>query len=438
MPEFVDVVVETGNQGVAPTAEVSSRDGGKPTLVSSSRAAKAADAPGVLAFAKDTHSATGSGRELKDSTREKISAIMAAHAAAQPAEDVDAEESAVEVEDATVEPSDVEDDDEVIDGAATPSPEPAKAKAAPPSDVEERLKELEGVTERQRAALERYEAQLAEARKAGEETAAQRAARLDAAESEYLADPIKAIHKYVATALGHDDENHDDVKKEVMDLFLDLTSHVGGVTQDPGHLAKRQSDRTRREWEREKKGRAASGKKEAETAAQREREQSVEGIIGEVDKTFATAAEKYPHLTALAPLLEGKTPGRVIYELVESGIKRGEFKVDDKGRPVDPDEVLIERAAKAAEAYYTKRADPLRSALQPKSTAKPAATEKVAPAAQVEREKPRTSKEARVTNADASVAPATPPAKKPAPKAIPLQNDEARRKHALRHLKQKR
>lgn len=432
MPEFVDVVVETGNTGVAPTPEVSSRDGSQPSPV---RVARAKEPPvDRLKVAADSHAVSSAGRALKDSTREKIAAVLQANRDAQPAEDDEEAATDVEVESVAdaVETAE-EDDGEPIDAMAQPAAQAKVAAKAATSDVEERLKELEGVTERQRAALERYEAQLAEARKTGEETLAQRTARLEAAETEYLSDPIKALHKHIAAVFGHDDENHDDVKKEVMDLFLDLTSHVGGVTQDPGHLAKRQSDRTRREWEREKKGRAASGKKADEAAAQEQRAKQVDGIIGEIDKVVQPDAEKYPLLTALAPHLDGKTPGRVIYELVEAGIKRGDFKADE------PDDVLIAKAAKAAEAYYTKRADPLRSALQPKSTATPTAAAKTtAPAAQVEREKPRTSKEARVTNADASVAPATPPAQKPAPKAIPLQNDEARRKHATRHLRLKK
>lgn len=434
MPQFVDVIVESGQTGVAPAVDVASRDGSV-TRSAPVKAEKAA--PDRLAVAKDTHDVSGGGRELKASTREKLAAIAAAVKADAPADDDapgdEAEAAPTEVEDVadTIPAEDAGDEDEPVDPATEAKAAPKAAKAAQPAEVEERLKDLEGVVERQRAALERYEKQLADAQKSGEETAAQRAARLDAAEAEYLADPIKAIHKHIAAVLGHDDENHEDVKKEVLDLFLDLTSHVGGVSQDPGHLAKRQSDRTRREWEREKKGRAASSKKAEEAAAQEQRAKQIDGIIGEIDKVVTPDAEKYPHLTALAPLIEGKTPGRVIYELVEAGIKRGDFKADE------PDDVVIAKAAKAAEAYYTKRADPLRSALQPKSTAKPAATEKVAPAAQVDREKPRTSKEARVTNADASVAPATPPAQKPAPKAIPLQNDEQRKRHALRHLRQK-
>jgi uncharacterized coiled-coil protein SlyX len=436
MAQLVDVVVDTGGQqGVASTVEVSSPSGAAPTPAARSAKAKA-EPTGPLAFVPDTHSVQGGGRALKDSTREKISAILKAHAEdSAPPEDEEEPSESPEVEsvaDAAGESAE-EPDDEVIDAAATPSTPAAKAKVAPPSEFEERLKELEGVTERQRAALERYEAQLAEARKSTDEALEKRAALVEQAEQEYLSDPIKALYKYVAASLGHDDPDHEDVKKEVTDLWLDLTSHSGGVTQDPAHLAKRQSDRTRREWEREKKGRAASGKKDAETAAQREREQQVNSIIGDIDGRLKTDAEKYPHLTALAPLLEGRTPGQVIYDLVAQGIKRGDFKADE------PDDVLIAKAAKAAETYYTKRADPIRAAItKPTSTAKPAAVEKTAPAAQVEREKPRTSKEARVTNADASVAPATPPAQKPAPKAIPLSDDEKRRKHALRHLRAQR
>lgn len=434
MAEFVDVVVDTAQQGGQPVAEVSSRDGSKPTPAEKPGRAKPSGPGDRLTVVADTHAVAHAGRVLKDSTREKIAAIVQAHREA-PADEPD-EEPSVEVEDVadTIDPAD--DDDEPIDAMAAPpakAPEKAPPKAVPP-DVEERLKELEGVAERQRAALERYEAQLAEARKAGEETAAQRAARLDAAEAEYLSDPVKALHRYVAGVLGVDDENHDDVKKEVADLFLDLTAHVSGATQETSHLAKRQSDRTRREWEREKRGRAASGKKDAEAAAKREREQHVDGIVGQLDGVIKTSAEKYPHLTSLAPLLDGKSAGRVIWEVVERGIARGDFKADED------DEVLIAKAAKVAEQHYTKRADPIRSALNPKkpSTATtPTASTKEAPAAQVEREKPRERKEARVTNADASVAPATPPAQKPAPKTIPLQNDEQRRRHALRHLRKR-
>jgi len=441
MAQLVDVVVDTAQQGAPQAVEIADRRGGSaPEKVRG----KAPAPSGPLSVAADTHSVSSNGRALKDSVREKIAAIVASHRAEEADADEEAPDEEVaeasddaEVDAAPAETADAEEDDgDPIDALAEPAEKPAaKAKAVPPSDIEERLKELEGVTERQRAALERYEQQLEAARKGSDETAAQRAARLDAAEQEYLSDPIKALHKHVAAVFGHDDENHEDVKKEVLDLFLDLTAHVSGATQDPAHQAKRQSDRTRREWEREKRSRAAGGKKDAEAAARAEREKQIDSIVADVDGRIKTDAEKFPHLTALAPLLDGKTAGRVIWEVVERGIARGDFKADEA------DDVLIAKAAKVAEQHYTQRADPLRAAITKPttSTAKPAATAKtVAPAAQVEREKPRTSKEARVTNADASVAPATPPASKPAPKAIPLQNDEARRKHALRHLRPKK
>jgi hypothetical protein len=438
MAQFVDVVVDAVQQGGAPVVEVADKRGG---AAPAEKARGKSEPTGPLTVHDDTHAVASAGRVLKDSTREKINALVRAQADAAPADDdEDAEvaepdaEASDDAEPAADTAADDEDDDEVVDAAATPSEPKPPAKAVAPSDVEARLQELEGITERQRAALERYEKDLEAARKGGEETAAQREARLEAAESGYLGDPIKALYKFVATGMGHDDENHEDVKKEVMDLFLDLTAHVSGATQDQAHQAKRQSDRTRREWEREKKSRAAGGKKDAEAAAQRQREQQVEGIVGEIEARLRPDAAKYPHLTSLAPLLDGKSAGRVVWDVIERGIARGDFKADE------PDDVLLAKASKAAEDFYTKRADPIRAAITPKttSTATPTVAKKATPAAPVEREKPRTSKEARVTNADASVAPATPPAKKPAPKAIPLQNDEARRKHALRFLRQKK
>src|SRR5687767_7626370 len=109
MPQFVDVVVDTGGpQGVAPAAEVSSRDGGAPAPVKADRAAKA-EPTGPLAFAKDTHAVSSVGRPLKASTLEKIAAIAKAQAAEAPTADDDesADEAAPEVEDAAdaVEPA---------------------------------------------------------------------------------------------------------------------------------------------------------------------------------------------------------------------------------------------------------------------------------------------------------------------------------------------
>jgi hypothetical protein len=359
-------------------------------------------------------------RSLPDSVRERLAALKAgpppksapasaaapAESPAEPAKPADGTSTSPAVE--------------VVPANDEKTPEPA------PEWHAER-DELQGVAQRQRDIIARLQSELEAAKKGADETMSARAKRIEEAESSYVRDPVAAIRSLVAAANGFEPGSKEH-EEELQNLFIDLTSAVTGATQDPAHQAKRVSDLTRREWDRTTKRREQGEKKQAETAAPSEQGNQTETAIPIVKAAFAPIADKYPHLSALAHELDGMPVERVLWDVIEKGLKSGDFKPDEA------DDALTAKAAKLAEQHYQRRWQKIQSAAPKPSTAQPgvppAPKQADTPAAEPAKTVERQSNGRGLSNADASVAPSKTPQEEQ-PKKM---TDAERKKWALRHF----
>lgn len=295
------------------------------------------------------------------------------------------------------------------DAAAAPAP-PAPAEAPAPAAAPATAPAADHAAENARLVEHnrRLVAELEAARKQpapatrGEPSAREKA--LDDAERGYLDDSIGSVRRFVATALGIDDPASEAVTREIKFLYQDLTQLELGVALGPEHQAAKEAARTRMLLERDKRDRKAETVKPSAatdpgqdvTAA---REAAAVPVIA--DHFVATKhAEKFPLLMKLAPKLDGMPPEKLVWKLIERGIQTGEVARND------PDDKLIEYASNLVENHYKALRDEIAPASAP-STATPAQAGVTATdqKAQPTSQGPRT-----VTNASASVAPATLPA----------------------------
>lgn len=389
-------------------------------------------------------------RTMSDATRERIAALnskptpaAAPKAEAPPAEKpapavVAALEEALDAEPADIEAVIVKVDEaeaasEVEVETATETPAPAAS--APPPEWEAERAELAGVAARQRAIIERMEGEVAAAKKVSESELSARAKRIEAAEALYLRDPAAAIKAFVASATSLA-EDGDDLKAELSDVFIDLTTSLFGVTPDAAHTAKRTSALTRREWDRSKQ-REAGDKSQAEQPAAGAQEPQYDDAGGQslVKESFKSIADKYPHLTALTEY-DGTSVESVLWDVLKTGIKRGEFDKDEQDNTK-----LVAQAAKRAEEFYKRRAEKLpeklRKALLSTATPDVSAEKQATPSAAATGETNKRQGNGRsLSNADASVAPAKTPTPVNTETERPkFKTDEERRRWATRHLR---
>jgi hypothetical protein len=312
------------------------------------------------------------------------------------------------------------------DDAAPEGDKPAEAPPVPEWEAERA--ELQSVRERQRGIIAKLEADLAETRKAMESTSHARAERIDKAEEAYVRSPATAVKQFIAAALGvePDSEEH---KKEILDLFVDLTEEISGATQDPAHQAKRVSALTRREWDLQQKRRAAGDNKQPEKTPLSEQEERFKAAVPVIQEGFKPLAEKHPHLAKLSQKLDKRTVESVLWEVIETGWKTGDFPQDLK------DAVLVAKAAELAEQHYKRRWTELQSTFPSTATpGVPPAKQDDKPAAVPGKTSQRQGNGRSLSNADASVAPSTTPPPQTMDKPA-FKNDAERARWATRHLR---
>jgi hypothetical protein len=227
------------------------------------------------------------------------------------------------------------------------------------------------------------------------------------------------------------------VESELAGLYQDLTAKELGVALDDGKQAARESARTRKAWEREKRERKA-----AEEAAAKLKPADTEAddtatkhaiITNEISVKRAdgkSLAERYPLTMKFAERLTGQKPEAVLWANINRGFATGELSRESSN------DQLIESVAQKLEPLYQALGKEFVEALTPASTAPPAVTTDAR-----DSKASATSNGARtITTRDASVAPATSPAikaeqvtkteDKPAPK--PWRNERERREHLAR------
>jgi hypothetical protein len=247
---------------------------------------------------------------------------------------------------------------------------------------------------------------------------------LDGIERMYLEDPVGAIRRLQALALGVGDHAHKDVDAELSGLYKDLTARELGVTLDPGAAALREAERNRRMLDRDKRDRRAETAPPPAADPEAERTAKVLPIISQ-QLAVGKHAERFPLLMTLSGDFDGVKPEELLWRSISKGIATGELD------PKTKDDALIDTVAQRIETHYQALADKILKArpstAAPVPTPTPDATESKAGATS---QGPRT-----ITNASASVAPATPPAEKPAPvtaSAAPTKyRNEAERRKAI-------
>lgn len=325
---------------------------------------------------------------------------------------------------------------EAAEGEGVPVVEPEAPAAteipAPTPEAPDPTAELRTTSERLAAKNRELVAENEKLRGAGarrgEPSAREKA--LDEIERTYLDDPIVAIRRLQALALGIEDHTSKDIDAELSGLIQDLTARELGVQLDDSTQAKRDAARTRQAWEREKRERkaeadAASKPKEpAPDAQQAEHVQIVGNRLSSKQADGKTVGDAYPATMKAAERITGAKPEALVLKTIYEGFATGEFD------PSHNNEKLIEQAASKIEAHYRNAYQALADVFgAAPSTAQPTpATDAKANQETGQGHGTRT-----ITNASASVAPATPPAKKPEPKVEdkPKYRNEKERRAAL-------
>ena len=317
---------------------------------------------------------------------------------------------------------------------AAPAPEAAAAAAAapaepaaapPPSDDLVRL-----TTENQRLAAE------LEAARAKPTSAPTIHTLLSEAHVGYVDDQVSAVRKLIAAAHGIEDAADPRIDSELRDLYTDLTAWSLGVSPEEAHLSKRNRARVEHLLKREKEERAAEGRTSAEKAkaeAEAHQAQQAAAFIGNRLATRTsgdkTIADEYPLLMALAERLDGMKPEALLVEVLRHETKTGKLVL------TADDDANIRAAAKLIESRYQPLAEIVGGILKP-STAQPSGQKPPAATPSTSQVTRQTQGARNLTTADASVAPATPPASKPqtTTKPVPFRNKKARREAALSRL----
>lgn len=348
----------------------------------------------------------GQIREMPQSVSDKLDAIIAARTPAAPAVE----------EEAPAEPE-------------TPAEGDPPAEEDPPLAADSEWQTKATALEQANAAL----AAEVEALKARAPQAPAPHKLLTEAVDGYLDDPIASARRMIAASLGIDDPADKRVDDELADFYTDLTAKVLGVNPDDKHLAKRNAARALHLVAREKRERTAEKQTTAEQAqakADAEKAANAAQFIGNrltvKNGDSRSIAEDYPLLMSLAEDLDGAKPEAVLWKALEHGSKTGRIVL------TADDDANIRAAAKLIENRYQALADKAAKARpQPTnpSTAKPN------PPTTPSQAKTRAPAPARtLTTADASVAPATPPAKKQTQTTPKFKTKEEAKAYALRHL----
>lgn len=308
--------------------------------------------------------------------------------------------------------------------AVTP---PAAATAAPetptaPDPAAEHIARAERLSQHNAKLLSELETLRARPVR-GEPSAREKA--LDEAERMYLEDPVGAIRRLVALATGATDHASKDVDAELTGLYQDLTERELGVALDSAEKSKRESLRTRKLLDRDRRERAAESAKPAEPTEAPEAKQTAE-MSAKIAPllTAGKHAERYPLLMALSSDFDGRKPEELLWHGIKRGIQLGELDGNT------PDDKLIDEVSKKIETHYQSLADKIVKARTPATSTAPPTQATDATASKVD---PPSNGVRTITNASASVAPATPPASKPAPntETPPKYRNEKERRLAI-------
>lgn len=301
---------------------------------------------------------------------------------------------------------------------------PTPAAAAPATSTEDAAAEHKARADRVAEQNGKLVAELEQLRARparGEPTPREKT--LDEAERVLIDDSVGALRKLYMVALGVDDPKHPDIDQHLTWLYHDLTERELGVPLDPSIKNARELERIKHLRARDKREQAESQRPTAAPAVDTDtatKHGRVAELIGAGDH-----ATKYPLLRSLATELHGVKPEELLWNEIHRGFQTGEY---DRATQ---DTALIDLASRKIEDRYQTLGDKIAKARPAASTATPTqATVATDQKAGSQESGPRT-----ITNASASVAPATPPAAKTAttdePPKKPWRNEKERIKQLI-------
>ena len=247
----------------------------------------------------------------------------------------------------------------------------------------------------------------------------------------YATDSVSALRRFVAGSLGVEDPSDPKVDNEIKDLYTDLTAAVLGAKTDDSHQAKRDAARAlllmareNRERKAEEAKAAEKAKAEAEAGKAAEAARFIGSRMASKSAEGKSLGEEFPLLQQFSERLDGMKPEALIWEVLQRESKAGRI-----ASTLD-DDAKIRAAAKLVETHYQDLADRIGKAKP--STAQPTPPQPTRSSNDTRQETPART----LTTADASVAPAKPPA----PEAIKdnkppsFKNAKAHAEWALRRL----
>jgi hypothetical protein len=338
-------------------------------------------------------------KAIRDRIAQPAAAAVAAPVSTTPAEKVEpAPVVAAPPVIANADADDEEDDDPDAPPVAGNGDAPAKVEDAQPAPDAE----LRSTVERQAAMIEKHRAEAETARKTADEATRAREQATFADEDAYLADPTAAVRSWLARSIGVKDAKDPAVEKELEDLIVDLIAVKNGVSLDPAHTAVRQSVRTQRSWEAEKRRRTGL-ERDASTQQRDQGSQAVQAARAEIARRLESTKDATPHLLALSMAIDGREPSSVVWEALQKGVANG--TIDSNAS----EDAMFEQARSAAEKLYQVKADVVRGLkLGTAASSTPPDPQASVAAASVKDDKARQGHGPRtITNAAASVAPAT-------------------------------
>lgn len=322
----------------------------------------------------------------------------------------------VSVDGSRLSSAETEDADEVeVDAPAEAAPEadaaPTDVAATDVAAAPDKITELSSLNDRMRERNEALVKEIDELRaRGGKAQPSERAKRLEDAERTYIEDPVKSLRLMVSTSLGVAEDDKC-VDEELTHLYNDLTSSLLGVDMEPSKKAIRESIRARNMLARDRRERAEEQQAPAVEPT---------GHMKLVEAQFAAIADKHPLLSTLAEDLSGGAKASaLIWDEIGRGIRAGELD------PKMSDDQLVAKAASKIEQRFKATA------------AKIAAKSSTAPV--IETASPSKGADQghgvrSISNAQASVAPATPPPTEKKAPAVDVKRKFRSEAERRRHL----
>lgn len=302
---------------------------------------------------------------------------------------------------------------------ATPNPGTAAPATPAPAPVDEWKTKYDSLERANRKLLADLEARSA----TPQTTVSERHTALADAEETYVNEGASAaFRKFLGVVLGSAPDSKE-VEAELQLAYMDLTANDLGVPLTDAQSAKRDAARARLALARDKKERKAEQAPKPvpeKTGADIDQMSSFIGNRLTTKNTEGKAiGDDYPLMTRFAETLDGMSADKLIAQYIAVHTKTGALDIASYG---NRDDDLIRDVAKKIEEHYSNLAEQFGKARPPKpdtTQSKPA----VAPVSEEQRQ----SHVARITNANAGAAPASPPTKKTSEKKkLPLKGNARR------------